>query len=670
MSTVCQGDEFLRQVAARPPFSKLHPRMAAFLAGYLAEEKVTRFGDRWVLNTHFPPYPGPAFDNLARHFGQTDRPALHSVTLAVTNRCSYRCWHCYNAGRAQQDLPLELLRRVAAELQEEGTVMLGLSGGEPLLRDDLEQIAEAFDERTCVTLNTTGHGLTPERARDLHASGIFAVGISLDDPEPAVHDRLRGRNGAHATALRALEWTATAGLYPYVVAMATRELLEPDRFWRYLEQVRQAGAREVHLLEPCPAGRLAGHVEVALTAEDRRRMLEYQHQAARREDLPAISSFAHLESPEAFGCGAGLTHLYLDGSGEVCPCNLVPISFGNVARESLAAILARMRVHFQRPRTVCVGHLLSPHIPAGPVPTPAELSERLCAEHLPASHEVPRFFRIREETGDQVVGQPELRAAYDRVHREYDDFWVAEAGTPVRRLIAELGASGVHRGLEVGCGTGFATTLLADQLAPSGHLLAVDLSPGMLSVARERLAGRSGVELRVGDALAALAEAEDLDLVFSSWVLGYIPCRPLYRAAARALRPGGRLAFVVHRDDSPREPLEIFTELVTRDPSVLLRQVSFDFPRDADQVRTELEEVGFQVERLWQGEIAFPCADAAAALEHLLKSGAGTAFHDAVDPVRRDRLMAEFRRLLDARHADGRPFAVVHEYLAAVATRS
>jgi SAM-dependent methyltransferase len=191
----------------------------------------------------------------------------------------------------------------------------------------------------------------------------------------------------------------------------------------------------------------------------------------------------------------------------------------------------------------------------------------------------------------------------------------------------------------------------------------------MLSVAQARLAGRSGVTFRVGDALVALAEARDLDLVFSSWVLGYLPCRPFYRAAAAALRPGGRLAFVVHRDNSPREPLEIFAELVARDPSVLLRQVAFDFPRDADQVRTELEASGFQLERLWQGEITFPCTDGAAVVEHLLKSGAGTAFHDAVAPDRREGLMAEFRRLLEARHPGERPFAVVHEYLAAVAMR-
>jgi SAM-dependent methyltransferase len=328
-----------------------------------------------------------------------------------------------------------------------------------------------------------------------------------------------------------------------------------------------------------------------------------------------------------------------------------------------------MRVHFRQPRTACVGHLLSPHIPIDVLPAPAEVSARLCEEHLPATHELPRFFRLREETRDQVVGQPELRAAYDRVHQEYDDFWVKEAGAPVRRLIEALGPTEVHRGLEAGCGTGFATALLVDRLAPGGHLLAVDLSPGMLSVAQARLAGRSGVTFRVGDALVALAEARDLDLVFSSWVLGYLPCRPFYRAAAAALRPGGRLAFVVHRDNSPREPLEIFAELVARDPSVLLRQVAFDFPRDADQVRTELEASGFQLERLWQGEITFPCTDGAAVVEHLLKSGAGTAFHDAVAPDRREGLMAEFRRLLEARHPGERPFAVVHEYLAAVAMR-
>lgn len=56
-----RGDEFFVQVSKRPPFTKLHPKVGGFFKDYLSQEKVVRFGDRFVVNTHFPPYPSRAF---------------------------------------------------------------------------------------------------------------------------------------------------------------------------------------------------------------------------------------------------------------------------------------------------------------------------------------------------------------------------------------------------------------------------------------------------------------------------------------------------------------------------------------------------------------------------------------------------------------------------------
>ncbi|HPM25164.1 MAG TPA: radical SAM protein [Phycisphaerae bacterium] len=178
-----RGDEFFIQIAKRPPFSQLHPQVGAFFKSYLAHEKVIQFDGRWVVNTHFPPYPSPAFDRLADGFlqlGQARQRRLYSVTLAVTNRCAYHCWHCYNAGRSDADMPLDTLRNLAHDLGELGAVMVTLTGGEPLLRSDLEEIAASFDTRFCLNVGTTGAGLTAARARRLRKAGVFGIGISLD----------------------------------------------------------------------------------------------------------------------------------------------------------------------------------------------------------------------------------------------------------------------------------------------------------------------------------------------------------------------------------------------------------------------------------------------------------------------------------------------------------
>lgn len=665
-----RGDVFFAEISKRPPFTKLHPRVAGFFKDYLSKEKVVPFGDSFIANTNLPPFPSGAFDSLVDQFaqlGDVDQRRIYSVTLAVTNRCRFNCWHCYNAGRSQIDLPIEAMKRLVAELQEMGAVMVTLTGGEPLLRDDLDEIVGLFDERSCLIVGTTGAGLTPQRARRLKEGGVFAVGISLDSTDADENDRLRGNPGAFETACRAVQVAGDAGLYPYVVSVAWREFLELDQFMPFMRFAGQIGALEVHLLEPSATGKLAGRNDVVLRPDERRRIFDYQKQVAGDEELPILSSFAYLESPEAFGCGAGLTHLYIDGSGEVCPCNLVPLSFGNIAQESLAEILRKMGRHFRRPRTDCVGHLLAPKILQDQLPAPCEVSTEICNKCLPESHPLPRFFQIHRDASEEV-GREELRAAYDRVHDDYDDFWLSQAARPIEELVRKLPWRGDERVFEAGCGTGYGTALLAER---AQSVVGADVSEGMISNARKRIrsAGLDNVRFALGDALQVVQAEAPFDLIFSSWVLGYIPLEPFFETACRALAAGGRLAFVVHKENSPREASELFAELIATDPSVLLKRVAFDFPRDVEQVRSLLSAAGFVEIEPWEGAAVFRYDSPEAVLEHLLKSGAGTAFYDAINPDRRDALTAEFLRALAARHADTPEYEVAHEFIACTARR-
>jgi MoaA/NifB/PqqE/SkfB family radical SAM enzyme len=315
------------------------------------------------------------------------------IAIAVTNRCTLDCWHCYNAGRAQTDLPLDAFRRVARELVEAGTARVTLTGGEPLLRDDLEEVCQCFDDRCSLALSTTGLGLTPSKARGLKRSGLFAVGVSLDSDRPAEHDQLRGREGMFDVVRRALAVAREAGLFPYVRTMARPDLIPRERFMRLLEVAGQAGALEVVILEPVPVGNSAGRTDMGLTKSHRGRLLEYQREVSRREELPLLSTTTYLGSSAGFGCSAGLGHFYIDGSGEICPCNMIPLSFGNVTQVSVGTAIERMREHFRHPWNVCVARTLGPHIPAGALPTPPDVSASLCRKHLAGTHEVPGLYK-------------------------------------------------------------------------------------------------------------------------------------------------------------------------------------------------------------------------------------------------------------------------------------
>jgi MoaA/NifB/PqqE/SkfB family radical SAM enzyme/SAM-dependent methyltransferase len=665
-----RGDEFFQEIASRPPLTKLHPRVASFLKSYLAGEKVIPFGGKKIINTQFPPHPSRAFESLLDHFLKDDGARLYSVTLAVTNRCRFRCWHCYNAGRSQEDLPLDAFRSLAAELQDRGALVVTLTGGEPLLRKDLEKICRCFDDRSSLIVGTTGEGLTIQRARELRENGVFAVGISLDSVDPAEHNEKRRRKDAFKIALNALESARAAGLYPYVVSVGTREFLERKRFFGFMRHARDAGALEVHLLEPCPTGRIAGRSDVVLKPSERRLIIEYQQEVARREDLPILSTFAYLEGKDAFGCGAGLTHIYIDGSGELCPCNLVPLSFGNVTRESLGDILDRMGRHFVRPRPSCVGRILTKFTDGGPLPIPPEASEAICKTHLPVRHPLPLFYRTRQSCGP-AAGNPELAEAYDRIHGDYDDFWLSRAGKPVRELVGKMNLRGSETVFEAGCGSGFGTALLARKLKRGGRVIAADISGGMLDVARRRLARwkLDNAEFMQRDAVDALSALRGLDAVFTSWVLGYIPLQPFFDAAAQALSPVGRLALIVHRENSPEEEFGIFSSLVARNPLVMTRRVAFDFPRDGAHLESLVDEAGLAVVNKWEGSAVFRYSTASEVLDHLLKSGAGTVFYDAIDRSVRDGLTREFLELLQERKGNRKTFQVRHDYVACIAKR-
>lgn len=112
------------------------------------------------------------------------QPPPRLVSWNVTSRCHLACPHCYldASGRSgDDDLTTEEAFGVVDALRAAGRPLLVLSGGEPLLRGDLEAIAaRAAAGGLPVALGMSGVLLSPERARRLRASGVTAAAISLD----------------------------------------------------------------------------------------------------------------------------------------------------------------------------------------------------------------------------------------------------------------------------------------------------------------------------------------------------------------------------------------------------------------------------------------------------------------------------------------------------------
>lgn len=152
----------------------------------------------------------------------------HVVAWNITRRCNLACAHCYISAGAwhsgADELPTdECLRIVDEILAANPSPMLILSGGEPLVRDDLETIASrAAAGGATVVVGTNGIGLTDERIASLKAAGVQGVAVSVDSLNPVYHDRFRHGTGALEDTLSAVDRLNAAELDFIVQTTVTR----------------------------------------------------------------------------------------------------------------------------------------------------------------------------------------------------------------------------------------------------------------------------------------------------------------------------------------------------------------------------------------------------------------------------------------------------------------
>ncbi len=137
------------------------------------------------------------------------------VVWNVTRRCNLKCVHCY-AHAKDEAFPDELSnaegRAVLDDLARFGAPVVLFSGGEPLMRPDLIELAAyAVEKGMRAVISTNGTLITPGVARELKTIGLSYVGISLDGMQE-VNDRFRGVKGAFARALEGIAACQEAGI--------------------------------------------------------------------------------------------------------------------------------------------------------------------------------------------------------------------------------------------------------------------------------------------------------------------------------------------------------------------------------------------------------------------------------------------------------------------------
>jgi PqqA peptide cyclase len=268
-----------------------------------------------------------------------------TLLAELTHRCPLHCPYCSNPLellRADAELATEQWTRVFSEARALGVLQLGLSGGEPLLRKDLETLAaHARSAGLYSTLVTSGLGLTRPRAERLKEAGLEHIQISIQDSDPDVAEQIAGvRSVKHKQAAAAL--VRELGFAFTVNVVLHRANL--DRIEGIIELAADLGADRLELANTQYYGwGLRNRAALQPTREQVERSREIAERAVQRYRGRMQITYVLPDYYEAFpkACygGWGKVYLVVAPNGAVLPCHgatqITGLAFDNVRDRSL-----------------------------------------------------------------------------------------------------------------------------------------------------------------------------------------------------------------------------------------------------------------------------------------------------------------------------------------------
>lgn len=277
------------------------------------------------------------------------------VAWNLTRRCNLECAHCYiSAGpheNAGGELRTDECLRIAGEILAVNPAPLFiLSGGEPLLRDDLETIAAFASARgATVVVGTNGTLLTDERIQSLLAAGVTGVAVSVDSLDPHRHDAFRNGAGAFEATAAAIARLRARRLDFIVQTTVTRR--SRHELARLVDWAAEQGAVSFNAYFLVPTGRGArltdltpDEYELALAelVEHHRRHLGQM--MVRAKCAPQFMRLVHQLTPDspildyATRCPCGTQYCRITPDGHLTPCPYIPTAAGDLRSQGFAEV--------------------------------------------------------------------------------------------------------------------------------------------------------------------------------------------------------------------------------------------------------------------------------------------------------------------------------------------
>jgi GTP 3',8-cyclase len=196
------------------------------------------------------PLPGAGSFDASSRLDALGRP-LRDLRISVTDRCNFRCVYCMPKDVFGPDYPFlsrgdllsfEEIVRLARVFRRHGIEKIRLTGGEPLLRRNLERLVGMLAEISGVELTLTTNGsLLARKARALKAAGLHRVTVSLDSLDDAVFRAMNDADYPVADVLAGIDAAADAGLAPVKINMVVKRGVNEDSILAMARRFRGTG---------------------------------------------------------------------------------------------------------------------------------------------------------------------------------------------------------------------------------------------------------------------------------------------------------------------------------------------------------------------------------------------------------------------------------------------
>jgi len=291
--------------------------------------------------------------------------ALRMVAWEVTRSCNLACIHCRASakygpyvGELTTDEGLRLLDAIAAFSKP----VIILTGGEPLLRPDIFEIAAYGDSKGLrMVLATNGTLVTEQIAGDMLRAGIKRVSISIDGMNAEMHDTFRNVAGAFAGALTGIEAMKDAGMEFQINTTITKANL--DQLPGIMDLAVRLGAAAHHIFLLVPTGRGKEMSEQAISPDEYENTLNWFYEKSlncsiqlkatcaphyyrilkqrKGTQLTRTTGAENALHSVTRGCLGGSSFCFISHTGQVQPCGYLELDCGQIKEKSFRDIWNR-----------------------------------------------------------------------------------------------------------------------------------------------------------------------------------------------------------------------------------------------------------------------------------------------------------------------------------------